>query len=130
MRSIADKLLIKAGTTIWSSDAGLLGLVAPLPDGVRTVGSPEEAATALVFAEDAASLRAVLTRHGDRLALAGTVWVAYPKGNRADINRDTVWPILAEHGLRPIGQVAVDEVWSALRFRPLGEGEAPFTGGG
>jgi hypothetical protein len=25
--------------------------------------------------------------------------------------------------------VAVDEVWSALRFRLLKEGEAPFTGG-
>ena len=57
------------------------------------------------------------------------LWVAYPKGGRADINRDTLWPILAEHGLRPIGQAAIDDVWSALRFRPLKEGESPFTGG-
>jgi hypothetical protein len=57
------------------------------------------------------------------------LWVAYPKGNRADINRDTLWPILAEHGLRPITQVAVDGVWSALRFRPLKEGEEQFAGG-
>jgi hypothetical protein len=55
--------------------------------------------------------------------------VAYPKGNRADINRDSVWPILAEHGLRPIAQVSVDEVWSALRFRPLKPGEEQFKGG-
>ena len=40
-----------------------------------------------------------------------------------------LWPILAVFGLRPISQVAVDEVWSALRFRPYREGEAPFTGG-
>ena len=46
------------------------------------------------------------------------------------MNRDTLWPILAEYGLRPISQVAVDEVWSALRFRPLREGEAPFAPGG
>jgi len=56
-------------------------------------------------------------------------WVAYPKGGRADINRDTLWPILAEHAFRPIGQVALDETWSALRFRPIKPGEAPFTGG-
>jgi hypothetical protein len=31
--------------------------------------------------------------------------------------------------MRPITQVAVDDVWSALRFRPLKEGEPPFTGG-
>jgi hypothetical protein len=56
-------------------------------------------------------------------------WVAYPKANRADLNRDTLWPVLGEYGMRPISQVAVDEVWSALRFRPLKPGEPPFTGG-
>lgn len=30
--------------------------------------------------------------------------------------------------MRPISQVAVDDVWSALRFRPLKEGEE-FAGG-
>ena len=25
------------------------------------------------------------------------VWIAYPKGGRADINRDSLWPIVAEH---------------------------------
>jgi hypothetical protein len=51
------------------------------------------------------------------------------KGNRTDINRDSLWPILGEHGLRPVTQVSIDQVWSALRFRPLKEGEAQFTGG-
>jgi hypothetical protein len=55
--------------------------------------------------------------------------VAYPKAGRADNNRDSLWPILAGYGLRPIGQVAIDDVWSALRFRPLAEGESPFAGG-
>jgi hypothetical protein len=32
--------------------------------------------------------------------------------------------------MRPITQVAVDDVWSALRFRPLRAGELGFTGGG
>jgi hypothetical protein len=31
--------------------------------------------------------------------------------------------------MRPIGQVSVDEAWSAMRFRTLKKGEAPFTGG-
>jgi hypothetical protein len=31
--------------------------------------------------------------------------------------------------MRPVSQVAVDEVWSALRFRLLKPGEPPFTGG-
>ena len=49
--------------------------------------------------------------------------------HRADLNRDTLWPVLGEYGMRPVSQVAVDEVWSALRFRPRKPGEPPFTGG-
>jgi hypothetical protein len=67
--------------------------------------------------------------HVADLGQVSALWVAYPKGDRTDVNRDTLWPIVGEYGLRPITQVAVDEVWSALRFRPLKEGEAPFTGG-
>ena len=74
-------------------------------------------------------VRDVLDAHRDHLATPTTFWVAYPKANRIDINRDTLWPILTGYGMRPIGQVAVDDVWSALRFRPLKEGEEPFTGG-
>ena len=128
-KSVAEKLLIKPNTTVWSSDPSRLELVGPLPEGVRRVDGPEQAATALLFADNAASLRDILTAHEDRLARPNVLWVAYPKGNRSDINRDTLWPILGEHGLRPVGQVSVDEVWSAMRFRPLEEGEAPFTGG-
>lgn len=128
-KTVAEKLLIKPNTTVWVSDRARGELLAPLPEGTRIVSSPGTASTAVVFVEDAASLRKILGTHGDQLSGAEALWIAYPKGNRADINRDTLWPIVAEHGMRPIGQVAVDDVWSALRFRPLREGEAPFTGG-
>jgi hypothetical protein len=128
-KAVAEKLLIKPNTTLWSSDPGHLKLVDPLPEGVRHVNSPDLATTALVFAHDASSLRDILNAYQDQLGRPSILWVAYPKGNRADINRDTLWPILGEYGLRPIGQVSVDETWSALRFRPNREGEAPFTGG-
>ena len=128
-KSVAEKLLIKPNTTVWASDSSHLDLIEPLPENVRHVERPDQATTALVFAHDAVALREVLDAHRDQLAQPGTLWIAYPKANRADINRDTLWPILGEYGMRPIAQVSVDEVWSALRFRPLREGEAPFTGG-
>ena len=128
-KAVAEKLLIKPGTTVWSSHAAHVDLIEPLPEGVRHVDAPAQATTALVFADDAGSLRDILTAHRDQLADPSILWVAYPKGNRTDINRDTLWPILGEYGMRPIGQVSVSEVWSALRFRPLREGEAPFQGG-
>ena len=128
-KTTAEKLLMRPNTTVWSSDGSHLDLIEPLPEGVRRVDGPEQATTALVFADDADSLRAILAAHGDRLSRPSTLWVAYPKANRSDINRDTLWPILGEYGMRPVGQVSVDEVWSAMRFRPLKEGEPPFTGG-
>jgi hypothetical protein len=127
--SVAAKLRIEPDTMVWSPEPSRLDLIEPLPAGVSRVDGPEGATTAVVFADDAASLRDVLSAHADELAWPSAFWVAYPKGNRADINRDTLWPILGEYGMRPIGQVSIDDVWSALRFRPNREGEAPFTGG-
>lgn len=122
-KTVADKLLIKPHSTVWVSDTARLPLLEPLPTGAHRVDAPELATTALVFADDAASLRAILATYGTRLSQPPIFWVAYPKGNRTDVNRDSLWPILVDHGMRPISQVAVDEVWSALRFRPLKEGE-------
>jgi hypothetical protein len=125
-KSLAEKLLIKPDTTLWSSDPERLELVEPLPDGVRTVAAIGDATTAVVFADDAKSLHEVLESHKDHLARPSVLWIAYPKGNRTDVNRDTLWPILGEYGMRPITQISVDEVWSALRFRLLRSDEAPL----
>jgi hypothetical protein len=129
-RSTAEKLGIEPDTTVWSSPPERIELIDPMPDGVRVVDGPERATTALVFVDDSTSARAIVAQEGTHLATSARLWVAYPKGNRTDINRDSLWPILAEHGMRPVAQVSIDEVWSAMRFRPLKEGETPFTGGG
>ncbi len=102
-------------------------MIRPLDERVsRGLG---DATTALVFADDASSLLGILETYRDALARPNALWIAYPKGNRTDVNRDSLWPMLVDYGMRPITQVSVDEVWSALRFRPLTEGEAPFTAG-
>lgn len=128
-KSVAEKLLIRPNTALWTSDASRLDRIGLLPDGVRCVDGLADATVAVVFADDAASARVILSKQGDALKRPEMFWVAYPKANRSDINRDSLWPILAEFGMRPISQVAVDDVWSALRFRALKEGEPQFTGG-
>ena len=128
-KSVAEKLLLRPGGRAWVSEPARAGLLGPLPDGATLAGSPAEADVAVVFVERADDVRSALATHAADLGKPGAFWVAYPKGNRADVNRDSLWPLLAEHGFRPISQVAVDETWSALRFRPLKPGEAPFTGG-
>lgn len=53
----------------------------------------------------------------------GKLWLAYPKGSsrryKSDINRDNGWDTVTGAGFRPVSQVAIDEDWSALRFRNL-----------
>jgi hypothetical protein len=51
----------------------------------------------------------------------GLLWFAYPKGSskrfQCDFNRDTGWAVLGEKDFEPVRMVAIDEDWSALRFR-------------
>lgn len=128
-KTVAEKLLVKPGTSVWVSHPGRQSLLDPLPAGARVVDGPADAGVAVVFADDAESVRTVLASHRDTVAAPPVVWVAYPKGGRTDINRDSLWPIVGEFGLRPNGQVAIDDVWSALRFRAVRPGEPSFTGG-
>lgn len=76
---------------------------------------------ALVFATEQAEVddaTAELARLAEGDAI---VWFAYPKGSsqryKCSFNRDTGWKALGRAGFEPVRQVAVDEDWSALRFR-------------
>jgi hypothetical protein len=51
----------------------------------------------------------------------GVFWVAYPKVLThcgSELCRDRLWDLMKPFGQRPVSQIAVDDAWSALRFRP------------
>ena len=82
--------------------------------------TPEAADAVIVFVANGLELdelhNLVLTAARDGLL----TWVAYPKARQlgTDLNRDTLAARLRDGGVEPVRQVAVDDVWSALRFRP------------
>jgi hypothetical protein len=85
----------------------------------RTVSGKSEFAMAFVITQvELASASAKLAKacEGDAV-----LWMVYPKRTskkyRCELNRDSGWPGLAEAGFEPVRMVAVDEDWSALRFR-------------
>jgi ApbE superfamily uncharacterized protein (UPF0280 family) len=87
--------------------------------GVATTTSARADAV-IVFAKnlaevDAKAGAAVEAAREDRIA-----WVAYPKAGQldTDLNRDILWKHLLKKGVQAVRQVAIDDVWSALRFRP------------
>lgn len=81
----------------------------------------ETADAVLLFAANRAELDRdvhVLVRASERGALA---WLAYPKAKKlnTDLNRDIIHDYMPSMGLDAIRQIAIDETWSALRFKPL-----------
>ncbi|MHB1261193.1 MAG: hypothetical protein ACYC2H_05700 [Thermoplasmatota archaeon] len=114
---LADKLQTK--------DAALA--VVNAPKGFTWTGpvakDPKSAKAVLVFMKNADELRvysAPLVAAARRDVIA---YLAYPKAGQlgTDLNRDNILVMLHEQGIRPVRSVAIDDVWSALRFRPAEE---------
>jgi hypothetical protein len=85
----------------------------------RTVSGPSTFAMAFVITQaelDAASSKLAAACAGDAV-----LWMVYPKGSsrkyQCGFNRDSGWATLGAAGFEPVRMVAVDEDWSAVRFR-------------
>jgi hypothetical protein len=76
---------------------------------------------AMVFAVLKAELEELIRQVVPLLDSDAVFWICYPKGTskkyRCNFNRDTGWELLGEYNMEPVRQVAIDEDWSALRFR-------------
>jgi hypothetical protein len=82
-------------------------------------GHPE---AVLVFVNWRAEVEPWVCKAIQAVPPGGMLWVGYPKmssGVISDINRDRLWEAVVKIGWRPIRQVALDDTWSALRFKPL-----------
>ncbi|WP_426624238.1 hypothetical protein ACPPVW_16965 [Leifsonia sp. McL0607] len=124
-KTIVQKLLIKAGDALNLVGAGAdeRAVLGPLPEGIVEV-EPADAAVSVTFVRTRDELMAQFGTELPTLSGARAVWFLYPKGGRADFNRDTFIREAGSFGWRPISNVAVDDVWSAVRVRPLTDGEA------
>lgn len=122
--SATTKLQIKDNSTVFCHpDPAVLEMVGPLP-GTTTDPVSADIALAVVTMPD--EVEAFMTAHAAALADARAVWLIYPKGGTAKgipVSRDTIWAQMGPHGWRLVSNVSVDEVWSALRARPLKPGE-------
>jgi hypothetical protein len=69
----------------------------------------------------APSLEASWGKVGTRLGEAGRLWIAYPKSGKlgTDLNRDILAELIRQKSFDPVRQVAIDDTWSALWFKPI-----------
>jgi hypothetical protein len=112
---MAAKLQLRPGQTLFIGGRPA-NLIAELPGGVDDA---ETADALIVFCKHSTALGPWRRQLVSAAARDALVWVAYPKAGQqgTDLNRDRLWQLLAADGLRPVRQIAVDDVWSALRFK-------------
>lgn len=109
-------LVINAPASFEPELAALAGVAV-----ARDADRPETIAFALAFVTRLEEIEDLSARIAAKAPGDALVWFAYPKASSkkytCEFNRDTGWAALGEQGFEPVRQVAIDEDWSALRFR-------------
>jgi len=125
--SLARKLGMNPGmrALIIAPPFGYLKLLTPLPAGL-TVSSSADGTYPFVqvFATRLSEIRKLSQRLSKHAAPHALVWIAYPKQTAktgSDLNCDIIREEMSGTGWQAVSIVAIDEVWSALRFRPAGQ---------
>ncbi len=92
---------------------------------MRTLELDSKVGFAMVFAVKKVEMEELVRKVVPLLEKDAVFWICYPKGTskkyRCDFNRDTGWELLGKYNMKPVRQVAIDEDWSALRFRNVGD---------
>ena len=120
---VARKLGMNLGmrALIIAPPPGYLKLLKPLPDGL-TVSSRADGMYPFVqvFATRLSEISTFAKKLPKRAAPNALVWISYPKKTskvKGDLSRDLIRQAMSGTGWRAVSIVAIDEVWSALRFR-------------
>lgn len=96
--------------------AGLKGVTVK-----RTAEGVAEIGFSLAFVTKQKEVDTLAKTIGGKAKGDAVVWFAYPKGSskkyKCEFNRDTGWAAVGKQGFEPVRMVAIDEDWSALRFR-------------
>jgi hypothetical protein len=124
---LQKKLGIKPGQRllVLYAPEGYLHLLGTLPESATLSADAQGTCDFVqVFVRERADVSRAAATAVQALKPGGLLWFAYPKktsGVKTDITRDHGWDALLSAGLRPVTQIAIDDTWSALRFRPLSE---------
>lgn len=118
-KTTAQKMFIKPADALYlgGGHQGLHALLDPLPEGVTVTPEITQATAVVLFAQDQKSLDGVLDDWLEPALAARVLWIAYPKGGRSDINRDTIWRDLEARGHRLNANIPLSEEWSSVRVR-------------
>ena len=121
---LVRKLRIQPGqrVLILNAPPGYVSSLGELPEGVVVSDRPEGKFDFVhLFVKDSADYEALSSSAVRAVTYDGLLWISYPKRSakvQTDLTRDMLWELTSDTGLRPVSQVSVDDVWSAIRLRP------------
>ena len=123
------RLLEEHRLAVLNAPDGYLALLEPGPRQIETeLGPAGEYDAVLLFVKNVEELRRLGAPAIRAARQNGLLWIAYPKGgktrNATDlpatpwwVQRDVLGEITSETGYKPVAFVAVDDTWTALRFK-------------
>jgi hypothetical protein len=127
MNQLAKKLQIKPDSRwlLYNAPANYPDSLTPLPDGAEVVFNTSGDFNGIqLFVTNSAQLVSDLKIIVPLLKDDTVFWIIYPKKNSGidtDLEMMSSWESPTQYGLRPVASAAVNEVWTALRFRPVGQ---------
>ena len=96
----------------------------PLPPGTTVTDKRGKSDVVIAFVRDSGELKRLATSFGS-LEEDAILWVCYLKGGTkagTDLDRDLLNAAMQKHELTGVSLVALDDAWSALRFRAPDDG--------
>ena len=116
LKDQSDIVIVNAPESFEREIASLKGVTVR-----RSMSDAKQIEFSLTFATRQKEVDSLAKTVGRKAAGDAIVWIAYPKKSSkkytCEFNRDSGWPSMGEAGFEPVRMVAIDEDWSALRFR-------------
>ena len=125
MDPLLKKMYWKEGMKIrlWNVPSELLGLVESWKQEGFMASETEKADFMVAFVQSEEEVENYFSQMHSLAPDDEAIWLAYPKGTskryKSKINRDNGWKYLGQFDYEGVRQIAIDENWSALRFRKI-----------
>ena len=122
--ALAKKLRLQSAqhALVLNAPEGYVEMLGDVPEEVKLEQEPSgEFDFAHLFVKDRNELEEFIDQVLQAIEYNAILWISYTKGTsgvKTDLNRDKLWKALADKGIRPVTQVSIDKVWTAMRLRP------------
>ena len=125
MSPLAKKLFIKPGKNwlFYNAPNSYFSTLEPLPADVTIFYNPTRTFDGVqLFVKNTKELATSLKILAPVLKPDTMFWITYPKkssGIESDLEMMGSWVEVEKYGLRIVASAAIDDTWTALRFRPI-----------